>query len=414
LNDLLTFYSEKMKTTLLLMIAAFLIISAFGQPVNKKARIDIYQKQQIPQNLQSFLTTGEKLDSTITETWNQSGNTWVFSSRIKYAYTINGYVTTCISSTRDASTSFVWVYSEKDETTVNAKGTTTLYNVYTWDKASNLWVHDWKMEYTINAGEKTTSKMVYNDIIGWDELVNSSKTEYTYDAGGNLISDINYDWDSGTSAWVKKSKTDYTFTAGVVTMEITSNWNGSQWVNSSKTEITYAGGNQGMIISYSWNGSQWVNSSKMDFTYASGKLTVYTVSSWTGGQWVALLKNEFTYGVNIGSSYTITTASMWAVNQWVKNSRSTSWYSAQTSGINEFSEKNIHVYPNPAKEYIVFDLADISGSTAAEIFDIQGKKVMEQRLSENKIISVSKLSKGLYTYKLINSGIIWTGKFIIE
>ena len=113
-------------------------------------------------------------------------------------------------------------------------------------------------------------------------------------------------------------------------------------------------------------------------------------------------------------NYTITTASMWVVDQWVRNSRSTSWYSAQTSGVNEFPERNIWVYPNPANEYIVFDLSDISGFPVVEIFDIQGIKVLEQRLSGSMQISVSNLSKGLYTYRLVNGGIIRTGKFIIE
>jgi len=403
-----------MKTTLLLMIAVFLTITAWGQPAHKTARMDAYQKQQNPQNFQGFLTTGEKLDSTITETWNVLGSTWDIMSRIKYAYTVNGYLTTCISSTRDASTGFVWVNSEKDETTVNAHGTTTLYRVYEWNKASGIWVNDWKMESTIDAGEKTTSQISYEWNTSSSQWVNLAKTDYTYDGGGTLVSDINYDWNTGTSAWVKKSKTEYTFTSGVVTLEITSNWNGSQWVNSGKTEITYTGGNQNMIIAYSWDGSQWVNASKMEYTYADGKMTLYTISSWTGGQWVTLLKSEFTYGVRGGLNYTITTAYMWVVDQWVGNSRSTSWYSAQTSGINEFPERSIWVYPNPAKEYIVFDLSDISGSPVVEIFDIQGKKVLEQRLSGSMQISVSKLSEGLYTYRLVNNGIIRTGKLIIE
>jgi hypothetical protein len=173
-------------------------------------------------------------------------------------------------------------------------------------------------------------------------------------------------------------------------------------------------GNQTLSISYGWDGSQWVYSSKTESTYAGGKMTVYSFFNWIGNQWLGMLKNEFTYGISNGLNYTVTIGSGWVINQWVKISRSTSWYSVQTTGINNFSEKTIRVYPNPAREFIVFDVVDIAGSAIAEIFDIQGKMVLEQRLSGNKQISVSNLSKGLYIYKVLNGGINFTGKLIIE
>jgi hypothetical protein len=127
-----------------------------------------------------------------------------------------------------------------------------------------------------------------------------------------------------------------------------------------------------------------------------------------------MLKNEISYGVSNGLNYTVTIGSAWVINQWVKKSRATSWYSTQTSGINNLSDNTLHVYPNPAREFIVFDLTDISGSAIAEVFDIQGKMVLEQKLYGNRKMSVSHLSKGLYLYKVTNSGNIYTGKLIIE
>ena len=78
------------------------------------------------------------------------------------------------------------------------------------------------------------------------------------------------------------------------------------------------------------------------------------------------------------------------------------------------SERKISVYPNPANDYVVFDLPNIYESATVELFDIQGKKVLEQKLPENRQISVSNLHKGLYMYKLNNKGVIYTGKLIIE
>jgi hypothetical protein len=433
-----------MKNFLLLTFAVFLSISAFGQPFNKKTPIGFSQNRQNFVEFQVPSANSEKLDSTITDKWDVPSSQWIFQSRKKYVYTVNGYMTTCISSIRDETTAFIWVNSDKEETTVNTNGNTTLYKTYDWDVPSSQWVPSMKMEFTFIAADRMSSNSTYmwnTSTSKWDGL---AKTEYTYDGSGNLISDIGYTWDDGTSAWVKDNKSEYTYSNGNVSVEINYNWDGAQWIKFSKTEFTYnankknslditflwdgsqwlnskkseytydTGGNQTLSISYTWDGSQWVNSSKIESTYVSGKITVYSYFAWIGNQWFGMLKNEFTYGVSHGLNYTVTIGSGWVVNQWVKKSRATSWYSAQTSGINNFSEKTIHVYPNPAKEFIVFDLADISGSAIAEIFDIHGKMVLEQRLSDNRQISVSNLSRGLYIYKVLNGVNNYTGKLIIE
>jgi hypothetical protein len=433
-----------MKITLLLMLAVLLSISAFGQAWNKKTGISYAQK---PQNFTEFqvpTVNTERLDSAITDTWDTAGSKWIFQSRKKYAYTVNGTTTTCISSTRDASTGNLWVNYDKDETTVNTNGNITLYKTYDWNVSSGQWVPAMKMEFTFVAIDRISSNSTYmwnTSASNWEGL---AKTEYTYDGGGNLISDMGYSWDDGTSAWVKETKTEYTYSNGLVSVETDYKWDGGQWVKFSKTELTYnankkntlavsyvwdgsqwlnskkweytydTSGNQTLSLSYGWDGSQWVFSGKTESTYSGGKLTVYSVFNWIGNQWFGLLKNEITYGVSNGLNYTVTIGSGWVINQWVKKSRSTSWYSVQSTGINNLSEKTISVYPNPAREFIVFDLADISGSAIAEVFDIQGKMVLEQRLYGNRKMSVSNLSRGLYMYKVFNGGNIYTGKLIIE
>jgi hypothetical protein len=70
--------------------------------------------------------------------------------------------------------------------------------------------------------------------------------------------------------------------------------------------------------------------------------------------------------------------------------------------------------PNPAKEFIIFDLENISSSAKVELFDLQGKKVMEQKLSEIKEMSVSNLHRGLYLYRLCEGKNMYIGKITIE
>ena len=152
----------------------------------------------------------------------------------------------------------------------------------------------------------------------------------------------------------------------------------------------------------------------MKITYdANGNNTLYVSYHWdeTTSQWVGDSKNECTYDANGINTLIV---SNWA-NWWYPYDKATYYYSEHNiTLIPEISEKHIRVYPNPAKDFIVFDLTNISKYAKVEIFDNQGKKILEQKLSENKQISVSNLSKGLYLYKLNDDGIIYTGKLLIE
>ena len=85
-----------------------------------------------------------------------------------------------------------------------------------------------------------------------------------------------------------------------------------------------------------------------------------------------------------------------------------------STALNDKVKTRINIYPNPAKEYIVFDITNISSSAKVELFDLQGKKVLEEKLSENKQISISNLPKGLYLFKVKDSRNIYKGKIAVE
>lgn len=202
-----------------------------------------------------------------------------------------------------------------------------------------------------------------------------------------------YSWNDTTSKWVFYSKGEYAYDAsGNRTLNSGYNWDEttSQWVGNYKNESTYdASGNRTLDISYNWDEttSQWVGFWKYELTYdANGKQTVYIQYSWDS-----------------------------TTSQWVASSKATYYYSEHNiTFIPEIPKKHIIVYPNPAKDFIVFDLTNSKESAIVEIFDIQGKKVLEQKLSENKQIFVSNLPKGQYMYKLNDDGIIYKGKLLIE
>jgi hypothetical protein len=72
----------------------------------------------------------------------------------------------------------------------------------------------------------------------------------------------------------------------------------------------------------------------------------------------------------------------------------------------------VKTYPNPARDYVVFDID--SHSAFVELFDMQGKKVLSQELLETKQIDLSDLKSGIYFYKLVQADRTLSGKIIVK
>ena len=337
---------------------------------------------------------------------------------------------------------------------------TTLEIDYSWSAGTNAWVNSMKEEFTYTSGNLTSTKTYsWNAITQW---VGLARTDYFY-SGGNLSYDISYTWDlsiGGADKWAPDVKTVYTFSSGKMTLDKSykydkniAGWEAAAtektdyaydlsgkmisaissigvdptWVFSSKTEYTSPGGIN-TTINYNYVDPNWVPSGKIESTSdLNGVMTMNSIYSYIEltSSWMGISKIVYSSGVTPPTpppgniAFRIATNYPWNIlgNTWAgtANNRTTYYYSNQTTSINnKVSEKDLRVYPNPAQEFIVFDFTVNSESVKTEIFDIQGRKVFEQQLSENKQISVSNLRKGLYVYKVYNNGIIYTGKFLKE
>jgi hypothetical protein len=124
---------------------------------------------------------------------------------------------------------------------------------------------------------------------------------------------------------------------------------------------------------------------KYEVSYdADGDTTLYIIQSWNLRDSLTLPKTTYYY-----SDYSIT-------------------------NIPKTPETQLSVYPNPTREFIVFDLTTSREPATIIIYDIQGKKVIEQRLNESHQVGVQNLPKGLYLYRLDDGMNIYTGKIIKE
>jgi hypothetical protein len=453
-----------MKKNLLLTVAIMFAVSATGQPVNQKAHISGYKEQRSSENFLNLLSKGVKLDRTEYRTWDDISGTfitnykttfvygtgtmvstdyffyapalppdqWHATSKTDYTYDANGNPTYELTSTSDISLDVpVWGNSSKTESTYDINSNITLYILSTWNTLLSQWVGVMRIETTYDAYGHPTLEINYS----WDnpgvQWVESAKTESSYDGNGNIATETTYVWDATIPipGFVNSSKTDYTFNGlGQKVLYITSDWDKTiaipDWVNSSQTELGYDGaGNQNVMTDYTWDQTlaipDWVAEFKIESTFDINNRPTTVISSlWDTGTdaFVPFNKTESTYG-NVFSptvTYDETNGFQYDINSttWLPSSQTDDYYSDAATYVNKFSERNIRVYPNPAREFIVFDNVNILESASISVYDLQGRKVMEKQLSGNEQISVTNLSKGLYVYKLNNGGISYSGRLV--
>jgi hypothetical protein len=82
------------------------------------------------------------------------------------------------------------------------------------------------------------------------------------------------------------------------------------------------------------------------------------------------------------------------------------------TSIENSSEQNIRIYPNPANKYFVVECEEAS---TIQIFDNNGKIVYFDKASNsNNRISTENLPRGVYYVKIINNSNVTTKQIVIE
>jgi hypothetical protein len=88
-----------------------------------------------------------------------------------------------------------------------------------------------------------------------------------------------------------------------------------------------------------------------------------------------------------------------------------------TSGIKFEEKEKISVFPNPAKDELNINLADLSGkNVVAEIYDVSGRLVKTEPLNGKGIqqINIQMLDKGIYFLKVKSQEKVYSVSFVRE
>ena len=335
----------------------------------------------------------------------------------QFEYDVNRNIMIYITSNWNETISH-WDAYTKEENTYDDKGNITTNNLSYWNQSADKWGPTIsKKEYLYDSNENLISYIEYQwngDSIGFSV---KTKNEYTYDANGDMITDIFSYWDDFSNKVVTYSKTVFIY--NVKGKEIQFKWftfnqSTSNWDINNRAELTYDS-NGNMILEEDFDYKLNIKGDpiyKKAYSFDDfGRITKYTDYIWNP------TTSNFIVDFIAESKFDVNGYKIWDSMQGpdIVTSKNTYYYSDKIpTTIPSLKENMINVYPNPAIEYILFDLANISEDATIEFIDIQGKKVLDQKFSSNKQVSVNSLPKGEYLYKLNNRGDVYSGKVIVR
>jgi len=353
--------------------------------------------------------------------WDKISGKWIGDWKFETFWNAQGKQFQTIDSEWDAVTQ-KWINGYKNETNYNANGLISIESYSSWDKTSEKWQNDMKTEYTYNSSGNKSQEIGYMfdaDINQWEI---SMKNEYTYNSSGKLTLEARYFSDGGSNYFMF-SKSEYSYnTDGSLkqTINYTSDFMGG-WMLSSKNEFIYdSSGNLTHEINYVSNqqSSELIATWKDEYVFdSSGNLSQEINYEWDEAtkKWFIDRKSEYSF--NNSYSYNelllpysdlenyfrhmITAGINYQrdedTGELVLYGKMIAYYSpVNISGINDISEHELTVFPNPASEFIMIGSGHLNQQVLIELFDMKGSKIVSGYLTGNEKLYVNQLNSGVY------------------
>lgn len=273
----------------------------------------------------------------------------------------------------------------------------------------------------------------------WKKLL---RYEYSYNPSGDISNILVKIWSN--NAWVANNLDTYIYENNFLKTVNQTRWYNNQWNNASKTEYFYNSANNiDSTLYYNYSNNTFNKNTKNIFSYnVDDNVTEDLQFSWDENlaSWIISHRSRYIYNTKKLNTRTIIEQKAqfgWNIlreelmtydsdndirtsnrrdNNGVVTSKRIYIYDAPATSISEISSLNVKAYPNPANNYINFDLNEDTPYKIT-ITDITGKTIKSSTIHNTTTpsINISDLKEGLYFYRLQNSLQQNTsGKFIVN
>lgn len=326
-----------------------------------------------------------------------------------------------------------WTFSSKNTSTYDSDGNLIESISYGWNETDGQWLEQQKQVSSYDGYGNKESFSMYDFVAGqWDQIL-AFEYDLSYDSQSQLIlSDVHlYNqglWEHNTSIIYEYSN------QGQLLTELTQTLEQGVWEDYFKIECTYD--DQGFLIKWTnaWQrNGQWEFDAKKEYERDfSGKHLSDVHFNYQGGAWITGHKAEYNHDPLYSSGYTVCGDSL---NEKVNDSyllskdQNNNWaeylyldyhYNVDSNdetdietSVEELSELNVGVYPNPVSEKLIFDV-ETNDEFLIKLFSSNGSLVYIGSHVKKAELNVSAMSSGVYLYQLLLRGSVKVGKIIKE
>jgi hypothetical protein len=277
---------------------------------------------------------------------------------------------------------------------------------------------------------------------GTNTWIIEGKTEYTY-SDSNILTEMGYGWNSSTNKWYLDSKTLHYFDSYKNdTLVEDYDFENNNCNHKQINQYTYNGDGIKTAkicfeISYNFDSSNGTTigwAKKNEFTYDNnGNMLTDISSDYNSDIKDYALRGKYVFGYDINTSpkevlmgnllgdecynklidekgYEYTDSGFLLKGKMIF------YYSniAIETGNAQITNHSISVSPNPATEYLKFNVPGIEGKLSVTIINLKGNTVLEKQVENNSQVDVKSFSKGLYLYKVTKNNYTYNGKVIVK
>ena len=266
--------------------------------------------------------------------------------------------------------------------------------------------------YTSSSIHESTLYYDWNNDV-WDLR---NKDDFYYTETGKIDSVFCYQRFEGDWTPLRKQNFDYDENDNEILFE-RFDWDGNQLINDSKTVHTYDSNNNEIsriVSDWSLDNNDWLYHYKNEFIYNENSIQImYSYYHWDIDLdiWVGNLKNAYVLDEEDQNRIKIYYKWDESIVDWVFDEKGF-YYRTATSGLIEFSDNNLIIYPNPAKSILSIKRENTE-PVKCYIISINGQKLIEFDLfGFNTAINIENLSEGLYLLQINNGDNTITTKFL--
>ncbi len=353
------------------------------------------EKNKLIDKMKIFYTYNDKEEriNEITQTWDFKTESWKNTWRMDTEYDEDGNIIVTKNSLNYDSSTQEWIPYEKHEYAYNTDGSTSYIGIYNWNHTLN----DYRLMQQREFIKDEYGEIIYEYHAGYDfyaqDFFPQSLHTKKFDINRNLV-EVTY---------INTSVKHDTETDSYYTVE-----------SGNKEEFVYLDSANGILdyeVFYDWDDekNEWKNTYKNQLI---SNIEIMRSELVTPFDFEAYDNQEIARYFSAMPLELLMLAWDEEENQWVETEKHEVFYTEQeATGLQTTKPENLTIYPNPVIDVVYVQLQEQANADLS-IFDIQGRKLLHDKVQSNSKVDLSHFEQGVYFYQLKLNNKTFNGKLI--